>query len=71
MLIPYDWFLALEQEKSTVLFRDNDHMNGFRYLPQKPTALRNPDGLPISFTKDNPRPIQPFSGIDKHCLGMT
>jgi hypothetical protein len=71
LLIPYDWFLALEQEKSTVLFRDNDHMNGFRYLPQKPTALRNPDGLPISFTKDNPRRIQPFSGIDKHCLGMT
>lgn len=71
LLIPYDWFLALEQEKSTVLFRDNDHMNGFRYLPQKPTALRNPDGLPIGFTKDNPRRIQPFSGIDKQWLGMT
>jgi hypothetical protein len=46
-------------------------MNGFRYLPQKPTALRNPDGLPIGFTKDDPRRIQPFAGIDREWLGMT
>jgi hypothetical protein len=55
-LIPYDWFLALEQPgASTMLFRDNQNILKYRYLPQNPDAW-NPDGLPVGFvgeTADN------------------
>lgn len=51
-LIPYDFFLALEQEKSGKRFADHDNMNAYRYLPQKPTSS-NPDGLPVGFVRDN------------------
>ena len=50
-LLPYDFFLELEQADSTALFRDNQNMNRFRYLPQKPTA-KNKDGLPVGMTRD-------------------
>lgn len=50
-LIPYDFFLVLEQATNDTLFRDNAHMDGFRYLPQHPTEM-NPDGLPVGFVKD-------------------
>jgi len=71
LLVPYDWFLELERKDSTGLFRDGDHMDRFRYLPQNPTPQRNPDGLPIGFTKDDPGRMKPFSDIDKRWLGMT
>jgi hypothetical protein len=49
-LIPYDWFLALEQPgAATTLFRDNQNILKYRYLPQNPDAW-NPDGLPVGFT---------------------
>ncbi|MFK7731297.1 MAG: di-heme-cytochrome C peroxidase [Pseudomonadales bacterium] len=54
-VIPYDFFLELEQVDSTAkavsLFRDNQNMDKFRYLLQKPT-LFNPNGLPVGFVKD-------------------
>jgi hypothetical protein len=50
-LIPYDFFLTLRQTGSQALFRDNRHMNSFRYLPQNKT-FSNPDGLPVGFVKD-------------------
>ena len=50
-ILPYDFFLALEHAKSNTLFRDNAHMNGYRYLVQKATHS-NPDGLPVGFVKD-------------------
>lgn len=54
-VIPYDFFLELEQVDSTEqnisLFRDNQNMDKFRYLLQKPT-LFNPNGLPVGFVKD-------------------
>ncbi len=50
-LVPYDLFLELEQIGSTTLFRDNENINRYRYLPQNPT-LNNPDGLPVGFVKD-------------------
>lgn len=43
-ILPYDWFLALEQEGSEALFRDAAHINGFRYLPQRATPM-NPSTL--------------------------
>ena len=50
-LIPYDFFMVLEQKNSPTLFRDNAHMNAYRYLIQKPT-FSNEDGLPLGFAKD-------------------
>lgn len=50
-LLPYDFFLVLEQADSTELLRSNSNMDRFRYLPQKPTFF-NPDGLPVGFVID-------------------
>jgi cytochrome c5 len=50
-LLPYDFFLHLEQADSQALFRNNSNMNRYRYLPQHP-SLSNPDGLPVGMTKD-------------------
>lgn len=50
-LLPYDFFLALEQADSKALFRANANIDKFRYLPQKPTFF-NPDGLPVGFARE-------------------
>jgi hypothetical protein len=47
-IVPYDWFLALEQADSETPFRDPQNMLRFRYLPQLPDKW-NPDGLPVGF----------------------
>lgn len=51
-LMPYDFFIALEQSDSTELFRANSLIDKYRYLPQKPTFF-NPDGLPVGFVKES------------------
>ncbi len=61
-LIPYDWFLALEQADSTTLFRDNKNILKYRHLPQPPSSW-NPDGLPVGFVADD--------GASRRWLGMT
>lgn len=53
-LMPYDFFLALEQAESDALFRSDANMDYYRYLPQKPTFF-NPDGLPVGFVKESYR----------------
>src|SRR5437764_324511 len=50
-MLPYDWYLALEQASSTTLFRDSAKMERLRFT-QGPTSTLNPDGLPIGFTKN-------------------
>lgn len=50
-LIPYDFFIVLEEESSQALFRSDKNIDKYRYLPQKPTFF-NPDGLPVGFAKD-------------------
>ncbi len=47
-IVPYNWFLALEQPDSTKLFRDNQNILKYRYLAQNPGPM-NPDGLPVGF----------------------
>ena len=47
-LIPYDWFLHLEQADSEKPFRDTQNILKYRYLPQNAGPL-NPDGLPVGF----------------------
>ncbi len=61
-IIPYDWFLALEQPDSATLFRDNQNILKYRYLPQLSGAL-NPDGLPVGFVADQ--------GTGRAWLGLT
>jgi mono/diheme cytochrome c family protein len=50
-LVPYSWFLALEQPDNQKPFRDPDHIRQLRYLPQQANPY-NPDGLPIGFVKE-------------------
>lgn len=50
-LLPYDFFLTLEQADSEELFRATANIDQYRYLPQKPTFF-NPDGLPVGFAKE-------------------
>jgi mono/diheme cytochrome c family protein len=49
-LVPYDWFLALEQVGNDKPFRADDVIDRFRYLPEAP-GPSNPDGLPVGFAK--------------------
>ncbi len=51
-LIPYDFFLALEQADSSEPFLSPHLIDKYRYLPQKPTFF-NPDGLPVGFVKES------------------
>ncbi len=61
-IIPYEWFVALEQVDSTTLFRDNQNMLKYRYLVQSATPA-NQQGLPIGFVRDG--------GVSRDWLGMT
>ena len=69
-MIPYGWFLHLEQAGSTEKFSDPLNMDRYRYLPQKPTAL-NPDGLPIGFTKGSAKANKAYAEISQDWLGLT
>ena len=50
-LVPYSWFLALEQPGVPAPFRDPAHLSRFGFLTQKVNPF-NPDGLPVGFVKD-------------------
>jgi mono/diheme cytochrome c family protein len=62
-IVPYDWFLKLEQPDSTEPFAAPAFMAGFGYLPSSRNAM-NPDGLPIGFSRERDR-------ADGLWLGMT
>ncbi|MBI1356768.1 MAG: hypothetical protein GC160_20705 [Acidobacteria bacterium] len=63
-LVPYDWFLGLEQKGSDELFRSNENLDRLRFIPAA-AGPYNPDGLPIGFTKE------PAEGDGPAYLGMT
>ena len=51
-IIPYTWFLALEQASNPELFRSDKNMRRLGYLPAaKDVGNQNPDNLPIGFAK--------------------
>jgi len=50
-LMPYDFFLVLEQAENNKLFRSAENINHYRYLPQHKTR-NNPDALPVGMVKD-------------------
>lgn len=53
-LLPYDFFLVLEQATSQQLLRSNANIDRYRYLPQKKTFF-NQDALPVGFVLDEYR----------------
>jgi hypothetical protein len=50
-LLPYDFFLVLEQADSEKSFRDPLNIDKYRYLPQKKTRF-NKHALPVGFVLD-------------------
>src|SRR4051812_30922894 len=54
-LMPYKWFLALEQADNKKSFIDPAHLARFRVIPDKSKEY-NPDGLPVGFAKDPGKP---------------
>ncbi len=50
-LIPFEWFLALEQIDNNRLFRDTENIRRYGFLSAPPSRL-NPDGLPVGFVRD-------------------
>ncbi len=50
-IMPYSWFMWLEQADNNNLFRNTDHMEMLRYLPMS-SSEKNPAGLPIGFALD-------------------
>ena len=54
-LIPYDWFLALEQPCLSPfgcdLFADNRYLARFGFLRSQTDPKLNPDGLPVGFAR--------------------
>jgi hypothetical protein len=61
-IVPYGWFLALEQADSATPFRGNQNILKYRYLAQN-SGSKNPDGLPVGFVAG--------SGTGRSWLGMT
>ena len=62
-LVPYAWFLMLERPDSAEPMRSASSMESYRHIPM-PSSARNPDGLPIGFTKDrDPETGQEFLGL--------
>ena len=50
-MLPYDFYIVLEQKDSQELFRSDKNMDFYRYIPMKPT-FSNPDGLALGLVKD-------------------
>jgi hypothetical protein len=72
-LIPYTWFLALEQPKISLKgaapFCNDVYMAGFGFIPDL-KLRQNPDGLPVGFTRDD-RFVDPYTGQKEVVLGIT
>lgn len=53
LLIPYDWFLALERTDSDAMFASPAHMAEYGFLnPSGGSTPLNPDALPVGFTRE-------------------
>ena len=57
-LMPYQWFISLEQADNEKLFIDPDHLTKFRVIPDV-NPRYNPDRLPVGFSRDPASPVDP------------
>jgi hypothetical protein len=74
-LLPYKWFLALEQPKVKLFgtapkFSDSTYLAGFGFLPDA-ASPQNPDGLPVGFAKDTVVDPTSKSGETLEVIGLT
>ena len=72
-LLPYRWFLALEQPKLKMFgpvpkFSDTAYLAGFGFLPDS-ASPQNPDGLPVGFAKDTITDVE--TGQSVEVVGLT
>ncbi len=72
-LLPYSWFLALEQPKLSIRgaapFKDDAYMEGFGFIPDTAND-QNPDALPVGFSRDD-HFVDVYTGEKKVVLGLT
>jgi len=72
-LLPYSWFLALEQPRFTISgappFKDNSYLQGFGFIPDA-ASDQNPDALPVGFARDDGF-VDPYNGQKNIVLGIT
>jgi hypothetical protein len=70
-MLPYKWFLHLEQATNAKPFRSDEHMRRLRYLPWGADPKWNPDGLPVGFAREPwiPAPPGETGWPFKHFLG--
>lgn len=62
-LIPYSWYLALEQPNNSHAFNDTKHIERIRYISADDyNDVYNPDGLPIGFAKEPVENGEPWLG---------
>jgi hypothetical protein len=69
-LIPYAFFIALEQPNNQALFREPRNMLKYRFLPERPSRA-NPDGLPVGFVADPDSSLPRDLITDRRSLGFT
>lgn len=63
-LIPFEWFLQLEQVDSAKLFRDDENIRRYGFL-SAPRSKLNPEGLPVGFVRDGVDPVaNEFAGLE-------
>jgi hypothetical protein len=65
-IMPYDWFVALEQIDKEAPFITEENMTKYRLVPDTDT-LNNPDRLPVGFAKDAPDPITNIENVGLSC----
>lgn len=65
-IMPYAWFVALEQSFGEKPYTDADYLGQFRLIPD-PKTQSNPDRLPIGFAKDDPDPITGVVNVGLTC----
>jgi uncharacterized protein (DUF2235 family) len=72
-LLPYGWFMALEQPRISITgappFRENSYLEKFGFIPDAISDV-NPDGLPVGFARDD-RFADPYTGQKNVVLGIT
>ncbi|WP_053094186.1 di-heme-cytochrome C peroxidase [Cellvibrio sp. pealriver] len=61
-IIPYDWFMTLEQPGSTRLLRDNNNMRALGFITTVADDY-NPDGLPVGVVRDRDRKNGDYVGL--------
>jgi cytochrome c5 len=73
-LVPYDWFMALEQPCLSPfgcdLFADKTYLARFGFLSSQKDAKLNPDGLPVGFARQEDFHV-PDTGESYSVVGFT